>query len=69
MAHAPNAPNVSLAPLEYAAAAEQEFRRELETYLQGAIQVAIAMASGESSIMSHTVKRHQYLPSVGFKAL
>jgi hypothetical protein len=65
MAHAPNAPNVSLAPEDYLATAEQEFRREIETYLQGAIQVAVAMANGTDPSMSHTIKRHQYIASVG----
>jgi hypothetical protein len=58
-------PSLLRAPDEYSKEMENLFRRELEIILSIAIQVAGAVASGDSSIMSSTIKRQAYMPPVG----
>jgi hypothetical protein len=58
-------PSFRQSPVEYDQDSENLFRRELETVIMIAMAVARNIASGESSIASHSIKRHQYQPPVG----
>jgi hypothetical protein len=58
-------PSLRLAPAQYDPAAENLFRRELENILVIALSIANQVASGTATPMSHTLKRNQYLPSIG----
>jgi hypothetical protein len=58
-------PAFRIAPPTYSQQSEDQFRRELENILMVALALAENVAAGRASIMTHTIKRHQYQPPVG----